>query len=320
MRLISLLLLLLSALLPAASRPENPASLHSGRQQVRVNGRVATFASVVEYCGGDSLQAAQISTPLNLEGSYLTGTRLRAERFYNAIHPDTLCFLAALLATILAISQKRRVSFLISAGLLIILLASFALRWYLAGIFPLCTVSDTLSASALVMTLILCLLQRGFRPRAYTPVLFIITLLTLGALLTSTHPAVRPINPALVSAWLPIHVSLIICAYSCFLTAAVASFCNGGKTTLFPLLLWGDLLLAAGIICGGLWAMKAWGSFWSWDPKETAALLTFLAYLMLILFWRPLSRHPHLRRLLPAIAFAAVIATWFGITSGLHAY
>ena len=42
----------------------------------------------------------------------------------------------------------------------------------------------------------------------------------------------------------------------------------------------GVVLLAAGTILGGVWADESWGRFWGWDPKETWALITFLALIM----------------------------------------
>ena len=42
------------------------------------------------------------------------------------------------------------------------------------------------------------------------------------------------------------------------------------------------LLLAAGTVLGALWADKAWGRFWAWDPKEVWALISLLAYLLLL--------------------------------------
>jgi cytochrome c-type biogenesis protein CcsB len=76
------------------------------------------------------------------------------------------------------------------------------------------------------------------------------------------------------------------------------------------------------IILGALWANIAWGKYWSWDPKETASLVTWLFYVAymharLIRGWKD-SR----AAILLIIGFAAVLFTFFGnfIFSGLHAY
>jgi cytochrome c-type biogenesis protein CcsB len=76
------------------------------------------------------------------------------------------------------------------------------------------------------------------------------------------------------------------------------------------------------IIMGALWADVAWGKYWSWDPKETASLVTWLLYAAYI--------HARVMRgwrgtkaaILLIIGFSAVLLTFFGnyIFSGLHAY
>lgn len=86
----------------------------------------------------------------------------------------------------------------------------------------------------------------------------------------------------------------------------------------------GVVLLAAGIILGGVWADYSWGRFWGWDPKETWSLIALLIY-MAILHGRYTKWIPH-RRFLPAVglAFLSIIMAWFGVNyilaTGLHSY
>jgi ABC-type transport system involved in cytochrome c biogenesis permease subunit len=83
-------------------------------------------------------------------------------------------------------------------------------------------------------------------------------------------------------------------------------------------------LLALGIILGAWWANYAWGHYWSWDPKETSALITWLVY-AIYLHARGLRglRGTTIGWLLIA-GFAATIFTYFGISflpiPGLHTY
>jgi cytochrome c-type biogenesis protein CcsB len=85
----------------------------------------------------------------------------------------------------------------------------------------------------------------------------------------------------------------------------------------------GFLLLSIGIITGAVWANYAWGSYWSWDPKETWSLITWFVYAAFI--------HARLTRgwrgkrtaILSIIGFAAVLFTFLGVNfllSGLHSY
>ena len=76
------------------------------------------------------------------------------------------------------------------------------------------------------------------------------------------------------------------------------------------------------IVLGAIWADVAWGSFWSWDPKETASLVTWLIY-AIYLHTRIIKKWEGKKSaVLLIIGFAAVLFTFFGnyIFSGLHSY
>ena len=84
----------------------------------------------------------------------------------------------------------------------------------------------------------------------------------------------------------------------------------------------GFILFTIGIMTGSVWAYSAWGSYWSWDPKETWALITWLIYAAalharMIPSWRG-------RRIaiLTIIGLASVLFTYFGVNylPGLHSY
>ena len=84
----------------------------------------------------------------------------------------------------------------------------------------------------------------------------------------------------------------------------------------------GFVLLTLGIVTGSVWAHYAWGSYWSWDPKETWSLITWLIYAALlharlVRRWqgRPLA-------FMAILGFVAVLFTYFGVNllPGLHTY
>ena len=84
-----------------------------------------------------------------------------------------------------------------------------------------------------------------------------------------------------------------------------------------------EILLTAGIILGGVWAHMAWGSYWQWDPKETAALASWLIYASYLhLHTRPSWRG--VRAAWWSIAgFISILFCYFGVNiwiSGLHSY
>ena len=93
---------------------------------------------------------------------------------------------------------------------------------------------------------------------------------------------------------------------------------------MYTCLKFGVVLLAAGIILGGVWADYSWGRFWGWDPKETWSLIVLCVY-MIILHGRYTNWITE-RRFIPltAFAFLSVMMAWFGVNyilaAGLHSY
>lgn len=156
---------------------------------------------------------------------------------------------------------------------------------------------------------------------------------------------IMPIMPALKSNWLVIHVVTCFLAYAAFalgfgaailyLFAARRSAAKKTRPTHLPITpgelddliyranLIGLFLLTLGIVTGAVWAESAWGRYWSWDPKETWSLITWLIYAGLI--HARFARGWQGRRiaLLAVVGFAAVLFTYFGVSfllPGLHAY
>lgn len=139
----------------------------------------------------------------------------------------------------------------------------------------------------------------------------------------------RPLMPALRSNWLIIHVLSSMSAYAAFALAAAAAAWSLLKKQaglyedfLHRLAKAGFAFLTLGIMTGSVWADTAWGSWWSWDPKETWSLLTWLAYAAAL----------HLRKkglrgnkfcIILLVCFAVVLFTYFGVNfllGGMHSY
>ena len=151
----------------------------------------------------------------------------------------------------------------------------------------------------------------------------------------SVDKKITPLIPALQSNWLHIHVFTCFIAYAAF----AVSFLSG----LFSIFNWkrimppeerleelnyrsvmvGFPMLSAGILTGAVWAHYAWGSYWSWDPKETWSLITWIFYALFL--HARFARGWKGRRIavLSIVGFASVIFTYFGVNfilSGLHSY
>ncbi|MFZ5774228.1 MAG: c-type cytochrome biogenesis protein CcsB [Thermodesulfobacteriota bacterium] len=155
---------------------------------------------------------------------------------------------------------------------------------------------------------------------------------------------IRPLIPALQSNWLIAHVITCFIGYAAFAVACGMGIMyllkerdkNGTSPTLAALpelrviddiihktILFGFLWLSAGIITGAVWANSAWGTYWSWDPKETWSLITWFVYAATL--HARFTRGWGGRRIawLAIIGFVSVIFTYYGVNfllSGLHSY
>lgn len=82
--------------------------------------------------------------------------------------------------------------------------------------------------------------------------------------------------------------------------------------------------LGIGIFLGAIWANISWGTYWSWDPKETWALITFLVYAIALHTKSvPALSRPRNYHLFILCAFATIVITYFGVNylmSGMHSY
>ena len=158
---------------------------------------------------------------------------------------------------------------------------------------------------------------------------------------------IDPLIPALQSNWLHAHVITCLLSYASFALSCAVSVMyllklrkkekgqkEAGLVALFPPLealdalvyktiVVGFPLLTIGIVTGAAWASYAWGSYWSWDPKETWSLITWFVYA--IFLHARFTREWRGKRTaaLSIIGFLAVIFTYFGVNYvlvGLHSY
>lgn len=154
---------------------------------------------------------------------------------------------------------------------------------------------------------------------------------------------VHELMPALKSGWLGLHVASAIIAYGAFGVAFVLSliYLLRGKMKAegfldrhvppeqkldvisYRSVCLGLLFLTFTIVSGAIWAEQAWGSYWSWDPKETWSLVTWLIYAV-YLHLRIFAKWKGRPAAIFAIAgFIAVIFTYIGVNTflpGVHSY
>ena len=161
-------------------------------------------------------------------------------------------------------------------------------------------------------------------------------------------PSIKPLVPALQSNWLIFHVITCFIGYAAFAVASGFGIMyllkarneekskgntTGLLATLPPLrviddiihktIVFGFLWLSAGIITGAIWANSAWGTYWSWDPKETWSLITWFIYAAALHARFTKGWGGKKIAWFAIIGFASVMFTYYGVNfllSGLHSY
>ncbi|MRR17893.1 MAG: c-type cytochrome biogenesis protein CcsB [Deltaproteobacteria bacterium] len=176
------------------------------------------------------------------------------------------------------------------------------------------------------------------------PVAFLI--MAYASIAPGINNRIEPLIPALQSNWLTSHVLTCFMGYAAFTVAfalGVIFLVKGkkkgkdsaaaGGERLFPSeyqmdeLMYsstalGFIFLTLGIVTGSVWAHYAWGSYWSWDPKETWSLITWLVYAVML--HARLVRGWRGRRMaiMAIVGFACVLFTYLGVNllPSLHSY
>ncbi|MCX7986325.1 MAG: cytochrome c biogenesis protein CcsA, partial [Bacteroidales bacterium] len=137
----------------------------------------------------------------------------------------------------------------------------------------------------------------------------------------------KTLMPALQSPFFPPHVIVYLLGYSISGASSLVAIrglmlyfkkTNDDKIkNLLPLadtlVYTGFSFLTFGLLLGALWAKEAWGHYWSWDPKETWALITWLAYLLYIHVRQSRAENYKLAFQILAFAFILLLVAWFGV-------
>lgn len=133
----------------------------------------------------------------------------------------------------------------------------------------------------------------------------------------------KTLMPALQSPWFAPHVIVYMMAYALLGAAVVMSvyllFFKKGTDTDKEMEITDNLayvglsFMTLGMLMGALWAKEAWGHYWSWDPKETWAAITWLAYLVYVHYRQYRPRIVRLALWVLIIAFILLQMCWWGI-------
>jgi cytochrome c-type biogenesis protein CcsB len=230
--------------------------------------------------------------------------------------------------------------------------AAIGFRWYESyamgiGRAPLTNMYESLAFFAWTIALTYLLLERKFKVR--TVGAFVAPFPFLIMAYAAMNPNdIQPLVPALKSNWLISHVITCFVGYAAFALSFVVSIlylfkAGSEKRTPNPAgsflgflpssaaldeigyktIAIGFPLLTIGIVTGAFWANVAWGTYWSWDPKETWSLIVWLIYAAYL--------HARITRgwrgkraaILSIVGFAATLFCYLGVNlilSGLHSY
>jgi len=249
---------------------------------------------------------------------------------------------------------------IISNALLIFILGS---RWVIAGYFPLSNLYESLLFLTWTLLTTYLYVEYKTKSKLIGATLIPVCLLINGfanLTLPADMQKASPLVPALQSNWLMMHVSMMMLSYSTLIVGSLMSILflvisrsqdielsdinvvrsvesNGSielKTGKLKLLQsldnWsyrviglGFPFLTIGIIAGGVWANEAWGSYWSWDPKETWALITWLVFAAYLHARITKGWQGQKTAILASFGFFVIWICYLGVNflgKGLHSY
>lgn len=236
-----------------------------------------------------------------------------------------------------------------SAIIFICISAIMAMRGVISGRFPMSNGYETMlfiSWIAFASTIIAGLKLPLAMPAGFFVGGFALLVSKLGMM----NPEITPLMPVLASPWMSIHVTLMMLSYTAYAIMAFNSVGylileakalddrvlndtvveNGtgiqprmallNRFLIYP----ATFMLAIGMFIGAVWANESWGSYWSWDPKETWALITMIIYAMAFhresISW---MKNDKAFQIYILVSFASIIMTYFGVNyllGGMHSY
>lgn len=231
-------------------------------------------------------------------------------------------------------SRPVKVAMQIITGILFCYLTLvLGLHWYISGHMPLVGTYSVMMLMAWLTTIAMTAMRKSLP--IIEPVGFILAGFTmLVASLSFADPQAQNLAPVLNSPLLGVHVLCMMVSYTLFgLTALIgimgliqkseqsqSMLRDISLTILYPAV----FILTTGTFIGAVWANISWGSYWSWDPKETWALITMLVYSAMLhsstfsRFNRPRFFHAY-----AILAILTVLITYFGVNlllGGMHSY
>lgn len=182
--------------------------------------------------------------------------------------------------------------------------AYFGLRWMESGRIPITSFFEAANFLGMGMIFVFLIMEFRFKIAALGSFMLpLVSVLMLPVLFIPSE--VRELKPILKSGWLGIHTSLAVLGDASFAFACIVSIMylvqerqlkakhlgaifhrlpslDVMDTLGYRALTLGWPLYTLGMVTGSIWANSAWGTYWSWDPKETWSLIIWVIYLVLL--------------------------------------
>ena len=250
------------------------------------------------------------------------------------IYFASVAVIAMVAASVLAYYNKKKGAVLASVMSLVSMISFIVLLWVSLGRPPMRTMGETrvwYSLFAVVSGLI-TYLRWGYKWILSYSTLLATVFIVINILKPQIHA--QDLVPALQSPFFIPHVTVYMFSYSvlgcAFLIGLVGFFKKEAPDMMLAsadtLVYIGLAFMTFGMLSGAIWAKDAWGHFWSWDPKETWALITWTVYLIYIHLRLYRKGGEVLWYLLLIFAFVCLQMCWWGINflpsaqNSIHVY
>jgi cytochrome c-type biogenesis protein CcsB len=211
----------------------------------------------------------------------------------------------------------------------------FSLRWSEAGRIPITSFFEAANFLGMGIVLVFLIMEIRFKIAALGSFMLpLVVVLMIPVFLLSGD--IKELNPVLKSGWLGVHTTLAVLGDAAFAFACIVSIMyliqerqlkakhlgaifhrlpslDIMDSLAYKALTLGWPLFTLGMITGSIWANSAWGSYWSWDPKETWSLITWVLYLVL-LHLRTIGWRGRKMAVLSIVAFLFVVVSFFVVS------
>ena len=223
-------------------------------------------------------------------------------------------------------------------------IAYFLFRWTESGRIPITSFFEAANFLGMGIVLVFLIMEFRFKIAALGSFMLpLVIVLMAPALILSGD--IKEIDPVLKSGWLGVHTSLAVLGDAAFAFAFIVAIMyliqerqlkskhlgaifhrlpslDIMDTLGYKALTFGWPLYTLGMLTGSIWANSAWGTYWSWDPKETWSLITWVIYLAL-LHLRTIGWRGRKMAFLSIIGFVFVLVSFFVVSRiemGKHSF